>query len=146
MRRKNQQFPGHSRQQLPVQPSYVKCPCLQYWCLVLCTIRCSVLLCRVITLATTSPDQELLPHAGNQVLVTVTVEVEAANAWPLNIFLNSQPCQIEISDRADTAANEVRPGILEPSSQPLNIFLDTLYERPAACQRKHKMHTMRTLQ
>lgn len=63
---------------------------------------------RVVTLITTQPQQELTAHAGNQVVVTVTVEVMAQNAQPYNVLLDDQPCQIDIVDEAGLELRKVQ--------------------------------------
>lgn len=54
--------------------------------------------CRVVTLLSTQADQLLLPFAGNEVTVTVTVESDSDYSQPLNILLDNQPCQIEVTE------------------------------------------------
>ena len=62
---------------------------------------------RVITLQSTSAEQQLLPHAANAIPVAVTVEVDRKHALPVDIFLDDQPCQIEIVDEAGLVTEEV---------------------------------------
>ena len=62
---------------------------------------------RVIMLLSTSPEQELLPHAGNLVEVAVTIELAALDAQPHNILLDNKPFQIEAVDDSGHLVQQV---------------------------------------
>ena len=63
--------------------------------------------CRVVTLLSTQPTQQLLPFAANEALLTVTVDSKADYSQPLTVLLDDQPCQIVLTDPTSPAPSEV---------------------------------------
>ena len=64
-------------------------------------------LCRTVSLMTTSPDQQLLPHGGNQVEMQVAVNVSAAYSLPYLVTLDGEACTIELVDEVGLLQDQV---------------------------------------
>ncbi|KAK9793451.1 hypothetical protein WJX73_008796 [Symbiochloris irregularis] len=60
-----------------------------------------------VSLMTTRPDQQLLPHGGNQIEVQVTVNVSTAYAMPYTVLLDNAPCSLEAVDEAGLLQDQV---------------------------------------